>query len=303
MPGRPAAGSVETVAGGGASGGGASAASGAIGAGASAASGDGSGQAQVHSARRNEVGPHPILAVRDLIGPGLRADEEVQARSAGKLYWRFFTIGARYCTHSFDGLLGPQPRGGLHRPADEGDRVGEVVDRQRTGERTVGRLVDVAEVLERRRGDVQRLLDVVEALDQRRGDRRQLVRRGAERLAVVRDEALQVADDRVEVPDRLADLVRVVGQQTDVTDARLRFSCSSRSALSCSADTSVDRFLKVPKMSLLWSPSADNVCDSLMTVSRMVAPCPRRLSAAVLMNSPNVLTPPGLVGCSSSFSR
>ena len=55
-------------------------------------------------------------------------------------------------------------------------------------------------------------------------------------------------------------------------------------------------------MSLLWSPSAENACDSLMTVSRMLAPWPRRLSAAVLMNAPSVLTPPGSVGCSSSAS-
>ena len=143
---------------------------------------------------------------------------------------------------------------------------------------------------------MQRLLDVVEAVDQRRGDRRQLVRRDAERLAVVGDEVWQIADTASEVGDASArPSLRVVGQQR-VTDARLRFSCSIRSALSCSADTSVDRFLNVPKMSLLWSPSAENVCDSLMTVSRILAPCPRRLSAAVLMNAPNVLTPPGCGG-------
>ena len=55
-------------------------------------------------------------------------------------------------------------------------------------------------------------------------------------------------------------------------------------------------------MSVLWSPSAENACDSLMTVSRMLAPWPRRLSAAVLMNEPNGLTPPGSVGCSVSVS-
>ena len=37
-----------------------------------------------------------------------------------------------------------------------------------------------------------------------------------------------------------------------------------------------------------------------MTVSRMLAPWPRRLSAAVLMTEPNGLTPPGSVGCSVS---
>ena len=90
--------------------------------------------------------------------------------------------------------------------------MAKLLHRQRAGQRTVGRLVDVVEVLQHRRADVQRLLDVVEAVDQRLGDRRQLVRRGADRLAVVGDEALHVADDRVEVLDRLSDLVRVVGQ-------------------------------------------------------------------------------------------
>jgi len=33
-------------------------------------------------------------------------------------------------------------------------------------------------------------------------------------------------------------------------------------------------------MSLLWSPSADTACDNLMTVSRMLAPCPRRLGGS-----------------------
>ncbi|CFE79047.1 Uncharacterised protein [Mycobacterium tuberculosis] len=67
--------------------------------------------------------------------------------------------------------------------------------------------------------------------------------------------------------------------------------------------TSVDRFVTVEKMSLLWSPRAEIACDSLMMVSRMVAPCPRRLSAAVLMSAPSVLTPPGRVGCSNAVSR
>ena len=40
-----------------------------------------------------------------------------------------------------------------------------------------------------------------------------------------------------------------------------------------------------------------------MMVSRMLAPCPRRLSAAVLMSPPSVLTPPGVVGCSIAVSR
>ena len=55
-------------------------------------------------------------------------------------------------------------------------------------------------------------------------------------------------------------------------------------------------------MSPLWSPSAENACDSLITVSRIWAPWPRRLSAAVLTKAPSVLTPPGSVGCSVSVS-
>ena len=31
---------------------------------------------------RNVIGPHPVLAVGDLVGPGLRADEEVKSQSA-----------------------------------------------------------------------------------------------------------------------------------------------------------------------------------------------------------------------------
>ena len=55
---------------------------------------------------------------------------------------------------------------------------------------------------------------------------------------------------------------------------------------------------------MLWSPSAEKACDSLMTVLRMLAPWPRRLSAVVLMSAPKGLTPPGSVGCSvwASFS-
>ena len=63
-----------------------------------------------------------------------------------------------------------------------------------------------------------------------------------------------------------------------------------------SAETSSCRLRTVLKMSVLWSPSADVAWDSLMTVSRMLAPSPRRLSAVVLMTDPNGLTPPGSVG-------
>ena len=83
-----------------------------------------------------------------------------------------------------------------------------------------------------------------------------------------------------------------------VTAARFWFSCRSRPLLSRSADTRAPRFLKVPHRSLLWSPSAETTWDNLMTVSRIPGPWPRTLSAAVSMKEPNVLTPPGWVGCS-----
>ena len=66
--------------------------------------------------------------------------------------------------------------------------------------------------------------------------------------------------------------------------------------------TSNCRFRTVLKMSVLWSPSADTAAESLITVSRAVSPLPRRFSAAVLMNSPTALGPPGVVGCRESVS-
>ena len=50
--------------------------------------------------RRNVVGPQPVLAVGDLVRPGM-APTKGFIPSGGKLYWRFLMIGARYCTHSF----------------------------------------------------------------------------------------------------------------------------------------------------------------------------------------------------------
>ncbi len=87
-----------------------------------------------------------------------------------------------------------------------------------------------------------------------------------------------------------------------VTDARFWLSWASRPLEPCSADTSRDRFFSVVNRSSLWSPSAEIAWESLMMVSRMVAPCPRRLSAVVLTNAPSGLTPPGWVGCRASLS-
>ena len=50
------------------------------------------------------------------------------------------------------------------------------------------------------------------------------------------------------------------------------------------------------KMSVLWSPRAETAWESLMTVSRMLAPWPRRLSAAVLTNAPSGAEPARLGG-------
>jgi len=87
-----------------------------------------------------------------------------------------------------------------------------------------------------------------------------------------------------------------------VMDAMLVLKAASRSLLDDNAETSNCRLRTVLKMSVLWSPRADIARDSLMTVSRAVSPWPRRLSAALLMNSPTALGPPGLVGCSESVS-
>ena len=57
--------------------------------------------------RRNVVGPHPVLAVGDLVRPRRAPDEQVLTPSGGKLYWRFLMIGARYCTHSFADCSAP----------------------------------------------------------------------------------------------------------------------------------------------------------------------------------------------------
>jgi hypothetical protein len=67
---------------------------------------------------------------------------------------------------------------------------------------------------------------------------------------------LHVPDHIVEIADRVGDLVGVVGQQT-VTDARFWLSCRIRVVLSRSAETRIDRFLTVEKMSVLLSPRTE----------------------------------------------
>ena len=57
--------------------------------------------------RRDVVGPHPFLAVGDLVRPRGGTDEEVLKTIGGKLYWRFLMIGARYCTQSFADCSAP----------------------------------------------------------------------------------------------------------------------------------------------------------------------------------------------------
>ncbi len=78
--------------------------------------------------RRHEVGPHPVLAVGHLVGPGLRTDDEVLAERREVVL--AVLDDRRQVLHAqLRRLLGAQPGGGLDRAAQERDRVGEVVER------------------------------------------------------------------------------------------------------------------------------------------------------------------------------
>ena len=54
-----------------------------------------------------------------------------------------------------------------------------------------------------------------------------------------------------------------------VTAARLWFNWRINWALSCNAETRIETFLTVEKMSELWSPRAENAWESFMRVSRI----------------------------------
>ena len=71
---------------------------------------------------------------------------------------------------------------------------------------------------------------------------------------------------------------------TVVMVAKFLLNDASSSLLEVSAETNVSRLRSVLKMSVLWSPSAETACESLMTVSRAVSPSPRRFAAEVLTN-------------------
>ena len=79
---------------------------------------------------------------------------------------------------------------------------------------------------------MQRLLDVVEALVERRGHRGQLVRGGAQRFPVVGHEALDVADDVVEVATARRRPRSGSLASSPVTAARFWLSWRIRSVLS-----------------------------------------------------------------------
>ena len=145
--------------------------------------------------RRNVVRPHPVLAVGDLVRPRHRADDQVFAEGREVVLpvlddrRQILDTPFRRLLRRPSGTPPVSPRTGTV------SRIGEVVVRLRTAQRALGRLVDVHEVLQFVRGDVQCLLEVVEAGVQCVGNGGQLVRRRAQRLAVVGHEALHVADD------------------------------------------------------------------------------------------------------------
>ena len=199
MPDRPAAGFVAT---------GASAA----GEGALTGAGGESGWRRSRRGRRAIVRSHPVLTVGDLIGPGRSVDERIDPYRKGVVL--AVLDDRRQILHAkLRCLLAAEPGGGLNCPAQEGDRIGEVVQPEHPGDRAVGRLIDVGEVLQRVGHHVQGLLDVVEAVNERLRERRQPVRRGAQGLAVVSDESGHVLHGDIEVLHRVRNLVGIVGQQ------------------------------------------------------------------------------------------
>ena len=95
---------------------------------------------------------------------------------------------------------------------------------------------------------MQRLLEVIEAVVERRGDRRELVDGRAEASRLSDNEAVTSSTAVLRSRDRCATSSGSLANSA-VTEARLWLSCRIKSALSCSADTSIDRFLTVANMS------------------------------------------------------
>ena len=146
-------------------------------------------------------------------------------------------IGARYWTHSFDDCSQALRARGLDCTADELDGVGEVDRRQDAGDRALRGLVDVHEVLEHRRRDVQHLLDVFAAVVERGGDRGEMVERVPmlSRLSATKPRRSFTAPSRpcIASATSFGELVSTV-----VTSARFLLNAASRSLLEVSADTS-----------------------------------------------------------------
>ena len=90
-----------------------------------------------------------------------------------------------------------------------------------------------------------------------------------------------------------------------VTAARFWLSWRSRSLLSCSADTRIDRFLKVLNRSPLWSPSAEIACDSLMIGVADVGALAAQVVGGGVDECPQGADPAGLgrLQCLRSASR
>ena len=192
------------------------------GSGASAGSGPaGRPAAAGTSARRRQVRIQPVFAVGDLVGPRRCSDERVDTERR-EVVLAVLDDRRQILDTQLRRLLEALTRRGLDCAADELDGVGEVDRGQNAGDRALRRLVDVHEVLEHRRRDVQDLLDVTAAVVQSRGDRVEPVEGDAETLSVLGDEAAQVVHRAVEALRRIGHFVGRVGQHRgDVGQVRV----------------------------------------------------------------------------------
>ncbi len=86
--------------------------------------------------------PHPVLAVGDLVRPRRGTDEQVLT-DRQEVVLAVLDDRRQVLHAQLRRLLGAQPRRGLNRAAEEGDRVGEVVDHRHAAHRALGGLIDV----------------------------------------------------------------------------------------------------------------------------------------------------------------
>ena len=129
------------------------------------------------------------------------------------MYWRFLTIGARYCTHSFADCSAPSRDAACIAPQRKVIGSAKLLIADDAGERALRRLVDVDEVWNAVGAMCSVCLMSSRLWSSAVRHRCQFVRRRAQRFAVVGDEASDVTDDIVEVFDRVGDLIGVVGEQ------------------------------------------------------------------------------------------